>query len=215
MGFKACIFDLDGVITDTAKYHYESWKKVADHFGYRLTPKQNEKLKGVSRKESLNKILHWAGVRISEAEKQTWLSDKNKWYLSAIDSMERDEIFPGFVEFAARLQHHRISIGLGSASKNAIRVLDKLHLVTLFDAVVDGNMVEESKPDPEVFLKAAVKLNVKPEECVVVEDSAVGVEAAIAGGMKVVGFGEQTFEGTHLHLTDWSSATFDQFNRLF
>lgn len=215
MGFKACIFDLDGVITDTATYHYDSWKKVADHFGYRLTPKQNEKLKGVSRKESLNKILNWAGVRISEAEKQTWLSDKNRWYLSAIDAMDRDEIFPGFIEFAATLQHHRISIGLGSASKNAIRVLDKLQLITLFDAVVDGNMVEESKPNPEVFLKAAAKLNADPSECAVVEDSLVGVQAALAGGMKVVGFGEQRFEKAHLHLNDWTSASFDQFNRLF
>ena len=168
MSLKACIYDLDGVITDTAKYHYQSWKWVADQLEYHLTEKQNQKLKGVGRKESLEKIIKWSGNRISEADKQRYLLKKNAMYLEFIDTMTPDEVFPCFKEFNDLAKVQGIKVAIGSSSRNAIRIIDKLDLVLEFHAIVDGGMTDNSKPEPDIFLLAAEKLQCDPSECFVI-----------------------------------------------
>ena len=178
MSLKACIYDLDGVITDTAKYHYQSWKWVAEQMEYHLTEKQNQKLKGVGRKESLEKIMKWSGTRISEADKQMYLLKKNAMYLESIDTMTPSEVFDGFKEFNDLAKAAGLKVAIGSSSRNAIRIIDKLDLVLEFHAIVDGGMTENSKPEPDIFLLAADKLQCDPSECLVIEDSQAGLTAA-------------------------------------
>jgi beta-phosphoglucomutase len=187
--FKACIFDLDGVIVDTAVYHYKAWKRLANELGFDFTEEDNEKLKGVSRVRSLELILQWGGVTKTPAEQEQLATKKNEWYVEMISHMTPAEILPGAKEFLTACRAAGIKTGLGSASKNSLTILDKISLVTLFDVIVDGNMVSKPKPDPEVFLKGAELLEVSPAESVVFEDAIAGVEAAIAGGMKAVGIG--------------------------
>lgn len=186
---KACIFDLDGVIVDTAVYHYKAWKRLASELGIDFTEHNNEKLKGVSRTRSLQLILQLGGVTKTEAEQQELATRKNTWYVDMINSMTPAEILPGAQEFLQTCRAAGIKTALGSASKNAITILNKINLTALFDAIVDGNAVSEAKPNPEVFLKGAQALNVNPAACVVFEDAIAGVEAAINGGMRVVGIG--------------------------
>lgn len=186
---KACIFDLDGVIVDTAIYHYKAWKRLANHLGFDFTEEDNEKLKGVSRVRSLELILEWGGVSKS-AEEQKHLADlKNSWYVDMIQEMQPDEILPGAQEFLEAARAAGLKTALGSASKNSETILQKVGLTHLFDAIIDGNKVSASKPDPEVFLKGAEALGIAPENCLVFEDALAGVEAALAGGMKVIGIG--------------------------
>lgn len=216
MSFKACIYDLDGVITDTAKYHYQSWKWVADQLEYHLTEKQNQKLKGVGRKESLEKIIKWSGNRISEADKQRYLLKKNAMYLEFIDTMTPDEVFPGFKEFNDLAKVQGIKVAIGSSSRNAIRIIDKLDLVLEFHAIVDGGMTENSKPEPDIFLLAAEKLQCDPSECLVIEDSQAGLTAAKKAGMKSILYGEDKgLKGAHLQIDDWSKADLEKFKTLF
>ncbi len=151
MSLNACIYDLDGVITDTAKYHYQSWKWVADQLEYNLTEKQNQKLKGIGRKESLDKILKWSGARISEAEKSNLLQKKNQMYLEQIDHMTPEEIFEGFKTFNALIKKEGIKVAIGSSSRNAIRIIDKLDLVLDFHAIVDGGMTENLQARTRYF----------------------------------------------------------------
>lgn len=186
---KACIFDLDGVIVDTAVYHYKAWKALANSLGIDFTEHDNEQLKGVSRTRSLEIILELGGVIKTEAEKGQLADSKNKQYVEMISRMQPGEILPGAIGFVLACRNAGIKTALGSASKNAMMILDKIGMTGLFDAIIDGNKVSKAKPDPEVFLKGAEALGVRPADCVVFEDAIAGVEAAKAGGMKAVGIG--------------------------
>lgn len=186
---KAFIFDLDGVIVDTANYHFIAWKRIGEKLGYPLTHEQNESLKGVSRVESLERILSWAGVDIDTQKKEALLIEKNEDYLNQIDRMGREEILSGVLELLEYAKQNDIPVALGSASKNATRILEKLNITSYFNAIVDGNHVTKSKPDPEVFLKGASLLNQVPEDCIVFEDAAAGIAAAKAAGMTTIGMG--------------------------
>jgi beta-phosphoglucomutase len=190
MIYKACLFDLDGVLVDTAIYHFQAWKNLGKQFGYELTEEQNEELKGVSRVESLNKILAWADYTATQEEKAAWLIEKNEDYLRLISNMNPGEILPGVLEFLEQIKALGYKIALGSASKNAEIILEKTKLISWFDLIIDGNKVSQSKPDPEVFLKGAEGLGLAPESCIVFEDAQAGVEAAKAGQMKAIGIGE-------------------------
>jgi beta-phosphoglucomutase len=186
---RGFLFDLDGVLVDTAQYHFLAWQRMAAELGIHFGEAENEQLKGVSRAESLNRILAWGGKSLSDAEKQHWMTLKNDWYLELVRGMPADDYLPGAHEFLRASRAAGIKVALGSASKNAPLILERLGWIPLFDALVDGNVVTASKPDPEVFLEGARRLGLKPEECVVFEDSEAGVEAARRGGMKVVGIG--------------------------
>lgn len=186
---KACLFDLDGVIVDTAVYHYQAWKRLANELGFDFTEEENEKLKGVSRVQSLELILGWAGVTKTAEEKAELAGRKNEWYVEMISDMTPQEILPGAKRFIEDVRSAGLKTALGSASKNTALILERTGLQPLFDAVIDGNVVTVSKPDPQVFLMGAKALGVRPEECVVLEDAVAGVEAGKAGGMKVIGIG--------------------------
>lgn len=186
---RACIFDLDGVIVDTARYHYLAWKRLARGLGHDLTESENERLKGISRMTSLDIVLELAGVNPGEAHKETLAEKKNRWFNEYVQEMTPGDIFPGVKQLIAALRNAGLKVGLASSSKNAGTVLRKLNIEHDFDAVVDGGMIRHAKPDPEIFLVAAEKLGVKPSECVVIEDATSGIEAAHAAGMKCVGIG--------------------------
>ncbi|MCB0472428.1 MAG: beta-phosphoglucomutase, partial [Flavobacteriaceae bacterium] len=178
MNRKAFIFDLDGVIVDTAKYHYLAWKELADALDIHFTEAENEHLKGVSRIRSLEIILELGKVELSEDKKKALLISKNEDYLSYVKQMTPAEILPGVMGVLDYLDENNIRYALGSASKNAPLILDKVGLKHRFAAIVDGNEVSKAKPDPEVFLIGAKKLNVNPENCIVVEDAIAGIAAA-------------------------------------
>jgi len=186
---KACIFDLDGVIVDTAVYHFKSWKRLADELGINFTLQDNERLKGVSRMSSLEIILEIGKTTKTEAEKQELASRKNEWYTEMISKMTPAEVLPGAEMFLQEVKNAGIKTVLGSGSKNAGTILGKTGITPFFDAIIDGNDVSKAKPDPEVFLKGAEAVHVLPADCVVFEDAIAGVEAALAGGMKAVGIG--------------------------
>jgi beta-phosphoglucomutase len=188
---KAVIFDLDGVIVDTAHYHFLAWKRLANELGIELTEADNERLKGVSRMHSLEIILGLGGgsIALTPYEKEKLANKKNAWFVDYLERMVPEEIFPGVKVLLSTLRERGIKVGLASSSKNAKTVLQLLHIQNEFDVVVDGNMVANSKPDPEIFLLAASKLAVPPSMCLVFEDAEAGVEAAIAAGMKCVGVG--------------------------
>ena len=190
MGRKAFIFDLDGVIVDTAKYHYLAWRELAIQLGFEFTVEQNEQLKGVSRVRSLEILLDIGKVHLEEEEKLKYLKEKNEQYLQYIAKMDHTEILPGIDDVLHYLKLNKIPFSLGSASKNARLILETLDLIELFDAIVDGNDVSTAKPDPEVFLIAAEKLGVWPEDCIVIEDAQAGIEAANSAGMTSVGIGD-------------------------
>ncbi len=212
---KACIFDLDGVIVDTAVYHYKAWKRLANHLGFDFTEEENEKLKGVSRVRSLQLILEWGGVEKSEAEQAELADLKNSWYVEMIQEMKPDEILPGAKEFLLAVRQAELKTALGSASKNSRTILEKVGLIELFDSIIDGNTVSASKPDPEVFLKGAESLGLEPSACVVFEDAIAGVQAAISGGMKVVGIGDaQTLTGANLVIAGLHEMNLDKLYKL-
>ncbi|MBL4746113.1 MAG: beta-phosphoglucomutase [Flavobacteriaceae bacterium] len=188
---KAFIFDLDGVIVDTAKYHFLAWKNLANELGFDFTETQNELLKGVSRVKSLEIILNIGGVTLTDEQTQEFLVKKNTEYLAFINKMTADEILPGVLKVLAFLKENNIPFALGSASKNARFILEQVGIIDLFDAIVDGNDVSKAKPDPEVFLLGAEKLNVAPVNCVVFEDAIAGVEAANNAGMVSIGIGSE------------------------
>lgn len=186
---KACIFDLDGVIVDTAVYHYKAWKRLANELGFDITEHQNENLKGVSRTRSLELILQWGGITKTEAEQEELAARKNTWYVEMINKMTPDEILPGAKEFLQACIDAGLKTALGSASKNSATILEKVGITHFFNAVIDGNKVSKPKPDPEVFLKGAEELEIPAENCVVFEDAIAGIQAAHNGGMKAVGIG--------------------------
>lgn len=192
MKVQGCIFDLDGVIVDTAKYHYLAWKRLAKELGFEFTEKDNERLKGVSRMESLEILLSVGGIKIDSYEEKVKLAEKkNNWYVEYINKMTEDEILPGVKEFLNLLTQNGIKIAIGSASKNTMTILNRIGLIKFFDAVVDGTKITKAKPDPEVFLKAAEELGLNASECCVFEDALAGIEAAKRAGMKVVGVGDE------------------------
>lgn len=186
---KAFLFDLDGVIVDTAKYHFIAWKRIGEKVGFNLSHEQNESLKGVSRVASLERILEWANVQLSPEEKDRLLVEKNEDYLAQINDMGKEEILPGVEALLQYAKAQKIPVALGSASKNATPILAKLGISHYFDAIVDGNHVTKSKPDPEVFLKGAELLQQQPQNCIVFEDASAGIAAAKAAGMTTIGMG--------------------------
>ena len=190
MSKKAFIFDLDGVIVDTAKYHYLAWRELAIQLGFDFTMEQNERLKGVSRVRSLEILLDLGKVHLEEDQKSKYLKEKNEQYLQYIAKMDHSEILPGIDDLLHYLKLNKVPFSLGSASKNARLILETLDLIDLFDAIVDGNDVSTAKPDPEVFLIAAQKLGVQPEDCIVIEDAQAGIEAANKAGMVSIGIGD-------------------------
>lgn len=187
---KAFIFDLDGVIVDTAKYHFLAWQKLAQELGIEFTPEHNEELKGVSRVRSLDIILELGGIQASQEDKNKWLIQKNEDYLSYLVDIDESEILPGVLPVLHYLKDKKQLIALGSASKNARPILEKTGILPLFDAIVDGNDVSNAKPDPEVFLRAAQLLNTSNEDAIVFEDSVAGIQAANIANMTSVGIGD-------------------------
>lgn len=194
---KAVIFDLDGVVVDTAKYHYLAWKKLAwEEFGFLFEERHNERLKGVSRMASLDIVLEVGDVRgLTMEEKEALATKKNGYYLDYVSRLDRSEILPGILEFLGSLKEKGYRTALGSASKSGGMILAKLGIDFLFDEIVDGNLVERPKPDPQVFTTAADRMQVPCEACIVVEDAAAGVEAAKRGGMKCIGVGSRKLLG--------------------
>ncbi len=196
---QCCIFDLDGVIVDTAKYHYLAWKRLANSLGFDFTEEDNEHLKGVSRVESLKLILKLGSSELDPAAFEQALVNKNAWYLEDINKIGAEEILPGVSQFLTAVRAKGIKTALGSASKNAVLILERIGLIDQFDAIVDGNKVANAKPDPEVFLNAAREVGVDPENCIVFEDAVAGVQAALNAKMKCVGIGSSDVLG-HAHL---------------
>jgi beta-phosphoglucomutase len=213
---KAFIFDLDGVIVDTAKYHFLAWKELAEHLGFDFTEEQNELLKGVSRVRSLEILLELGGVELTPTEKDKFLEEKNEQYLKYISKMKTDEILPGIEDLLNFLKKENIRFALGSASKNARLILQNLNLLDLFDAIVDGNDVSTAKPDPEVFLIAAEKLDADPADCIVVEDALAGIQAARTAGMTTVAIGDpEVLVGADFNLKGTEELTVDFARKLF
>jgi beta-phosphoglucomutase len=192
MNKKAFIFDLDGVIVDTAKYHFLAWQKIASQLGIEFTPEHNEELKGVSRVRSLDIILKLGNIEASQEDKNNWLTQKNEDYLSYLVDMDQSEILPGVLPVLQFLKEKKQAIALGSASKNARPILEKTGILHYFDAIVDGNDVTNAKPDPEVFLQAARLLDATNENAIVFEDSVAGIQAANTAKMISIGIGEES-----------------------
>ena len=212
---KAVIFDLDGVIVDTVPAHYVAWKSIAEELGISFDEEANEALKGVSRVDSLKKILALGGLTRSDSEILELTTKKNDLYVDIISKMTADDILPGVLDFMALLKHQGIKMAVGSSSKNTPTILKCIGLQDALDAIVDGNQVTHSKPDPEVFLKGAIKLGLAPEDCVVIEDAISGVEAAINAKMKCIGIGEQEVLGkANVVIKSLSEANLDLLSRL-
>lgn len=186
---KACLFDLDGVLVDTAKYHFIAWRELAEQLGFEFTEQDNERLKGVSRAASLDILLEIGGLTLDEERKSLLAEQKNKRYVEYIARMDRSEILPGALEFLKECREAGIKVALGSASKNAMTILNNTGLTPYFDAIIDGTHTSAAKPDPEVFLLGAKALDVAPEYCVVFEDAEAGIVAATRAQMGSVGIG--------------------------
>lgn len=184
---RAFIFDLDGVITDTAEYHYRGWKRLADELGIPFTREDNESLRGIPRRESLMLILK--GRRYPEEQIREMMERKNRYYLEFIKDITPRDVLPGARELLEEIHAAGLRSALGSASKNAREVVERLGIAELLDAISDGNSVEFQKPAPDLFLHAAAQLGLVPSECIVMEDAAAGIEAAQAGGFRSVGLG--------------------------
>ena len=191
MKTKGFIFDLDGVIVDTAKYHYLAWKKLANELGFEFTKEQNEMFKGVSRKRCLEILLDLGEIKATQEQFDTWMVEKNNDYLEYISSMDESEILPDVSLVLNYLKDKKQPIALGSASKNAKPILEKVGLLSYFDAIIDGNNVSKAKPDPEVFLLAAKQLGVEANDCIVFEDAVAGIEAANRANMISIGMGDK------------------------
>ncbi len=183
------LFDLDGVLVDTAKYHYLAWKRLAHELGFDFSESDNERLKGVSRMRSLEILLEVGNRTMNLVEMEAAAAKKNEWYVEYLHTLDDAALLPGTKAYLEYLREQKLSIALGSASKNAPLILEKLNISGFFDAVIDGNSVSKAKPDPEVFLKGAAALSLAPKQCMVFEDSLAGIEAAKAGGMTAIAVG--------------------------
>jgi beta-phosphoglucomutase len=211
MNKKAFIFDLDGVIVDTAKFHFLAWKKLADSLNINFTHEINEQLKGVSRVRSLEIILSQGNVQASQEDKNNWLVQKNEDYLAFVHQMDKSEILPRVEEVLQFLKKNHQYVVLGSASKNARPILEKVNILHYFDALVDGNDVTNAKPDPEVFLQGANQVHVAYKDAIVFEDSVAGIQAANVAGMTSVGIGEKEV----LHESDFCFRDFTEMSNDF
>lgn len=190
---KAVLFDLDGVITDTAEYHYQAWKALGNRLGIEIDREFNEQLKGVSRKDSLDRILAHGGKEndYSEAEKQELMKSKNDEYLEMIQKMTPEQILPGIQTLLDTLKKRGIKIVLASASQNGPMILERLHLTSLFDGIADPTKVAHGKPAPDIYIEAARVAGVNPSDCVGVEDAASGVEAINSAHIVSIGVGKE------------------------
>ena len=191
--YKAIIFNLDGVLVDTASYHYTAWRMLANGLGFDFTEQQHEALRGLSRMASLERILQWGGIYMSEAEQLHLADVKNNWYTKLITEVKPSNVLPGVVTLLEELRENGIQLALSSASRSARNVLKSTNLELFFDEVVDGYSTRKSKPDPECFQLAARALGKSPADCMVFEDSMLGVKAAIYGGFTVVGIGRDEY----------------------
>ena len=215
MNKKGFIFDLDGVIVDTAKYHYLAWKKLANALGFEFTLQQNELFKGVSRKRCLEILLEIGNIQASQEQFDRWMIEKNEDYLEYIAKMDASEILPDVPRVLEFLKNKKVPIALGSASKNAKPILEKVGLLHYFDSIVDGNNVTKAKPDPEVFLIAATNLQVVPQNCVVFEDAVAGIQAANNALMTSIGIGDSnTLTEANYNFKDFTEMTDDFLNGL-
>lgn len=205
------IFDLDGVIVNTSKYHFLAWKKIADQLNIHITEIENEQLKGISREDSLKTILKLGNRKISEKDFKSLLNLKNKIYLKMIDNIDKSALLPLVSEKLEYLKALNRKIVLASSSKNAKAVLEKTGLVKSFDAIVDGNEILKPKPEPEIFLIAAKKVNILPKYCVVFEDAVAGIEAAKKAEMLAIGIGENDI----LHQANFVFKNFSEISNEF
>lgn len=187
----ACLFDMDGVIVDTAKFHFLAWQRLAESLSIAFGEEENEKLKGVSRVDSLEMILRWGGLTLNNEKKLELMDLKNRWYLEYAEAVGPSDLLPGVLDLLKELRANHIKIGLGSSSKNAIMILDRLGIHDYFDVIIDGNKTHLSKPHPEVFERGARELQLSPNEIVVFEDASSGVAAAKAGGFRCIGIGDR------------------------
>ena len=206
---RACIFDLDGVIVDTAKYHFIAWRRLANELGFDFTEEKNEQLKGVSRMDSLDLILEWGGVEKSQEEKEALAEKKNSWYREYILDMDDSEILEGVMPFLNNLEERGIRKAIGSSSKNATTIIEQIGLKDRFEAIIDGNKLTRSKPDPQVFQLGADVMALQPKECIVFEDAERGVDAALAGDFYAVGIGGDNLSHAHAVVPDFVGRTFE------
>ncbi len=188
---KGCIFDLDGVIVDTARFHFQAWRELARELGFEFTEKDNERLKGVSRMRSLEILLEVGGITVTEEEKLALAEKKNRRYRELISTLIPTDILPGVMDFLLEARELGRRLAIASASKNTPLILERIGLEDFFDAIVDGNRITKAKPDPEVFLTAARDMGLSPDQCIVFEDAVAGVEAAHRGGMIAIGVGSK------------------------
>lgn len=206
--FSACIFDLDGVLVDTAKYHFLAWRRLANELGFDFDEYANEGLKGVGRMESLDIIIDWGNIRLTPEEKLLWAERKNAWYLEFVLQMDSSEILDGAMAFLEDVKKHGVHIAVGSSSKNAGTILRQIGLGNFFETMVDGNQITRTKPDPQVFTLCAEALALAPDRCIVFEDAQSGVDAALAGGFSAVGVGREDVLGrAHLVIPDFKGWT--------
>jgi beta-phosphoglucomutase len=205
---KGCIFNLDGVIVDTAKYHYTAWRRLANQLGFDFSPEEHEELRGLSRMASLEKILEWGDMYMTEAEKLHWADVKNNWYVELISNLKPGDLLPGALLFLRQVREAGLKVALSSASRSARQVLRNIHLESYFDGIIDGYSTRKVKPDPESFLLAAQALGLLPSECIVFEDAALGVWAGVAGGFTVVGIGRPEYlPNAHLVIPGFENLT--------
>lgn len=197
-GLAAVIFDLDGVLTDTAAFHEAGWQRLADEQGWQFDSQLADELRGVSRMGSLERILEVNGVQATEADKQRWAEAKNAYYVAALDDVSPADLLPGAAELVQACREAGLRVAIGSSSRNARTVLDRLGIPGLFDAISDGDAVQRAKPAPDLFVHAAGQLGAPPERCAVVEDAGSGIDAALAAGMVAVGVGPAERVG-HAH----------------
>jgi beta-phosphoglucomutase len=215
---KAFIFDLDGVITDTAEHHFLAWQALAEDVGITFTKDHNEELKGVSRMDSLDKILQIGGKEkdFSPEEKEKLAHKKNEHYLKLIQSISPTDILPGIEPLLARIKEEGLKLALASASKNAYTVMKSLQLLDMFDVIVDSNTIKNGKPNPEIFLRAAELVDIKPTHCIGVEDAKAGVDAIKAAGMYAVAVGPRSsFPNADIVYESTGDLSFDEISEMF
>ena len=216
MELKLAIFDLDGVIVDTAKYHFLAWQRLGKKIGIEFTRADNERLKGVSRMRSLDILLQIGGQERSDQEKEALANRKNTWYVEYIRQMDTSEILPGVLPFLEELRDAGIKIALGSASKNAKTILERVSLSDYFDAIVDGNVVSKAKPDPQVFTLAASMLSTPSQQAVVFEDAQAGIEAALRAQMMAIGVGDpETLQDADTIIPGFADFTLEDLRKIW